>query len=87
MCLLKERPAHKRARRRFSPHDLAVLRICERNGWSIERDWFALSDREREEWLARDIWRQDRVRRHFDTVMRMEYPDAGSLIALLIAEL
>lgn len=38
----------------FSPYDLAVLRVCRRNGWSIERDWDSLSAWEQNEWLAED---------------------------------
>lgn len=38
-----------------------MLRICNRNGWSIERDWQTLSDREQIEWLADDLYRQDRI--------------------------
>jgi hypothetical protein len=71
---------------RFDAHDLAVLRICARNGWSIERDWWGLSERERNEWLAYDVWRQRRLELYRTAVVKAEYVDAGSLTALLIAE-
>jgi len=50
-----------RAPRRFSENDRAILRICRRNGWSLERDWQQLSDREQIEWLADDTYRQARI--------------------------
>lgn len=50
-----------RAPKRFSENDRAVLRICRRNGWSLERDWQLLSDREQIEWLADDLYRQQRI--------------------------
>lgn len=74
------------AQRRFTPYDRAVLRVCRRNGWSIERDWDSLSDWEQTEWLADDMKLHEEVRNLLDSLSEQEklFPEAYVALRLHI---
>lgn len=64
---------------------MAVLRICRRNGWSVERDWDALSAWEQNEWLAEDRYRQRLLEHLTDTMTDREglyTPEVHAMLTL-----
>lgn len=78
----------KRGRPRFSPHDLAVLRICQRNGWSIEHDWDALSEWEQNEWMAYMQYVETRMEQAEQALISKEYHyTPETFVAFLLARL
>lgn len=66
-----------------------MLRICRRNGWMIETDWHGLSDRERVEWLADDLYRQGRIAEMQKALDHREHGilDVGAYIILMMEAL
>lgn len=45
----------------FTAHDLTVLAICDRKGWTIS-DWLDLPEWEQLEWQAHEHWRKEALR-------------------------
>lgn len=57
--------------------DNAIHRICEDHGWSIERDWEKLSEREKERWLARDLQKQQHLQKWLEPFLEKAKNDKG----------
>ena len=67
--------------------DLAILRICRRNGWSIEQMWDALSDWERGEWLAYDLWVAERLNDISEAMAKQDKYTPESYVMLVMETL
>ena len=64
----------------------AILRTCSRNGWSFERDWKGLTEREKRMWLAWD----ERQRKYTESVidiLKEQEKLTPEAFALLVSEL
>lgn len=61
----------------------AIMRTCSRNGWSFEREWKALSEREKRLWLSWDVRQQKYTEIILDTLKDQEKltPEAFVLLA------
>lgn len=71
----------------FSPYDLAVLRVCRRNGWSIEQFWDGLSEWEQNEWLAYDQHVSQRAHEILNQLADKEMLLPDAYVALLLTTL
>ncbi len=76
---------------RFSQHDLAVARICERHGWTIGQ-WATLVERDQLESLARDQYRQTIVESAMENMIKLKdgertVADLGAYIRLFLETL
>jgi len=78
-----ERRGSQTARPRFTNNDVAVLRLCERKGWTLA-DWYTLDEREQLEWLAYDNWRQQVISRMLKSVQKKDgtVVDAAAYVRL-----
>lgn len=61
-----------------------MLRVCRRNGWSIQRDWMTLSGGEQMEWLADDARRQRQLAAMAAALESASVPDVGALVAVML---
>ena len=75
------------AQAHFSPYDLMVLRICQRNGWSIEQVWDSLSEWEQTEWLAYDRQVSEQIVEIMQRLADKEALLPDAYVALLLARL
>ena len=74
------------APRRFTDEEIAVLTICERNGWTYA-DWHALSDDEQTDRLAFQYRRTlflDSIEDMFDTRIADEKPIEQTAYTLML---
>lgn len=62
------------------------MRICARMGWSLPQ-WQSLNPRERLDWLAWDYRRESKLADLRNTLTNLKYPDPGSLIAIIMAQM
>ena len=78
----------KPARPRFTANDVTVLRVCQRNGWTLAQ-WYALDEREQMEWLAYDNFQQRAIDSMLKSVQKKDgsVVDAGAYVRLWLETL
>ncbi len=64
--------------------ELAVIRTCRAHGLSLS-EFHALPEGEKVDLVAYDFRRQQQLHRFYSTVRESKYPDAPSLMLVLLA--